>query len=92
DVMAPIAGIQVGRLAKLLAEREIALGVSDSAMALLAEEGFDPAMGARPLKRVIQREIENPLSLSLLKGEFGQGDGIRFSLDGAGKGLVLSKV
>ena len=87
-----IAKIQLAALNQRLAQREIAIQLDETAMDFLAAKGYDPAFGARPLKRVIQREIENPLSLSLLKGEFGQGDGIRFSLDGPGKGLVLSKV
>jgi ATP-dependent Clp protease ATP-binding subunit ClpB len=63
--------------------------MDDAAMAYLAKKGYDPSFGARPLKRVIQREIENPLSLALLKGAFVKGDTIRFTLDDAGQGLVF---
>ncbi|MBI4617902.1 MAG: ATP-dependent chaperone ClpB [Planctomycetes bacterium] len=65
-----IVAIQVTRLAKLLAERHIGLSVSDEAMDLLAEKGYDPTFGARPLKRTIQREIYNPLSAGILSGAY----------------------
>jgi len=57
-------------------------------MAYLAEKGYDPGFGARPLKRVIQQEIENPLSMAVLKGDFEKGSMIRFSR--SGNGLKLS--
>ena len=84
-----IADIQIKDLNRRLADRDLALQMDDAAMAYLAKKGYDPSFGARPLKRVIQREIENPLSLALLKGEFVKGDTIRFTLDDAGQGLVF---
>ena len=51
-------------------------------MELIAEAGWDPAFGARPLKRAIQRLVENPLALELLEGRFGEGDGVRAVVDG----------
>jgi ATP-dependent Clp protease ATP-binding subunit ClpB len=60
-----------------LAERRIELEVTDAAKELLAEEGWDPAYGARPLKRAIQRLVENPLALELLEGRFAEGDAVR---------------
>ena len=57
--------------------RRIALTVTPAAEALLAREGFDPTFGARPLKRVIQRELQNPIALELLEGNFHEGDTIR---------------
>jgi ATP-dependent Clp protease ATP-binding subunit ClpB len=60
-----------------LAERRIELEVTAAAKEFLAEEGWDPAYGARPLKRAIQRLVENPLALELLEGRFGEGDVIR---------------
>ncbi|UNU73671.1 ATP-dependent chaperone ClpB [Moraxella nasovis] len=74
--MAGIASIQLDRLRKRLAEREISLVLSDDAMKQLVEVGYDPVFGARPLKRAIQQEIENPLSIKLLSGEFVAGDTI----------------
>ncbi len=72
--MARIAEIQLDRLRARLKERELGLVVSDDAMTHLVEIGYDPVFGARPLKRVIQQEIENPLAQLLLSGEFVAGD------------------
>jgi len=66
-----IARIQLQRLEQRLAQMEIGLQVSDAALDLISAEGFDPVYGARPLKRAIQSEIENPLAKRLLAGEFG---------------------
>jgi ATP-dependent Clp protease ATP-binding subunit ClpB len=84
-----IAAIQIKDLNRRLAVRDLTIQMDEAAMAYLAKKGYDPSFGARPLKRVIQREIENPLSLALLKGEFVKGDTIRFTLDDAGQGLVF---
>ena len=64
-------------LEKRLAERGISLDVSERALDLLASVGFDPVYGARPLKRAIQQQLENPLASKILAGEFGQGDTVR---------------
>jgi ATP-dependent Clp protease ATP-binding subunit ClpB len=72
-----IVDIQVRRLSELLAERQFEIELTDEAKALLAEEGYDPAYGARPLKRVIQRQVQDPLALRLLQGEFREGERIR---------------
>jgi ATP-dependent Clp protease ATP-binding subunit ClpB len=72
-----IVDIQVRRLSRLLAERQLEIELTDEAKALLAEEGYDPAYGARPLKRVIQRQVQDPLALRLLQGEFCEGDRVR---------------
>jgi len=69
-----IVEIQLQHLRKLLAERRISLEVSQAAKEHLAEVGFDPVYGARPLKRAIQREVQDPLALHLLRGEFKEGD------------------
>ena len=61
-------------LAKRLAERKIELELSDGAKALIAKEGFDPAYGARPIKRTIQKLILDPLAQKVLSGEFKEGD------------------
>jgi ATP-dependent Clp protease ATP-binding subunit ClpB len=69
-----IVGIQLRDLQKRLAERRITLDVTDEALAVLAERGYDPVFGARPLKRAIQRSIENPLAVEVLAGKFRDGD------------------
>ncbi len=77
-----IAHIQLEILNRRLAERELSLVLSDAAMDRLAQTGFDPVYGARPLKRVIQQELENPLAQRLLKGEFVPGQQICADIDG----------
>jgi ATP-dependent Clp protease ATP-binding subunit ClpB len=69
--------LQLGRLRERLAERRIELELTDAAKEALAEAGWDPAYGARPLKRAIQRLVENPLALRLLEGDFADGDTLR---------------
>jgi ATP-dependent Clp protease ATP-binding subunit ClpB len=71
-----IVDIQVGYLRKRLAERDMELELDDAARTLLGEAGFDPVYGARPLKRAIQHQLENPLAQSILRGDFGPGDRI----------------
>jgi ATP-dependent Clp protease ATP-binding subunit ClpB len=75
-----IVDIQLERLQKLLAERKIGLSLTESAKRHLAEKGFDPVYGARPLKRTIQRELQDPLAMKTLKGEFSEGDKVRVDL------------
>ncbi|MGM8872033.1 ATP-dependent chaperone ClpB [Psychrobacter sp. 2Y5] len=75
--MAGIADIQMERLRDRLQERELDITLSDEAMSQLVAVGYDPVYGARPLKRAIQQEIENPLSLRLLAGDFVAGDIIK---------------
>jgi len=77
EQLSEIVDMQLGRLRERLAERKLELEVTDAAKELLAEEGWDPAYGARPLKRAIQRLLENPLALELLEGRFGEGDTVR---------------
>jgi len=77
-----IAAIQLDELRQRLAERELELEVSDDAIDKLVEQGFDPVYGARPLKRAIQRLIENPLAEQILAGKFLPGDTIRMELEG----------
>ncbi|MCH4246262.1 MAG: ATP-dependent chaperone ClpB [Acinetobacter populi] len=80
--MRGIADIQLDRLRDRLGEREIRLRVEDDALDQLIEIGYDPVFGARPLKRAIQQEIENPLAQQILSGEFSAGDTIVVSKDG----------
>ncbi|MDR1276281.1 MAG: ATP-dependent chaperone ClpB [Candidatus Accumulibacter sp.] len=76
-----IAGIQLAGLEKRLAQLDLKLSVSAEALSKLAEVGFDPVFGARPLKRAIQSQIENPLAKAILEGRFSAGDAIRVSLE-----------
>jgi ATP-dependent Clp protease ATP-binding subunit ClpB len=71
-----ITDLRLGELAKRLADRSLTLVVEDAAKDLLAQEGFDPQFGARPLKRVIQNRLENPIAKKLLAGEVHEGDTI----------------
>ena len=80
-----IVGLQLDLLAKRLAERKIGLEVMKEAKELLAERGFDPVYGARPLKRTIQRDIQNPLAMKILAGEYGEGDTAVVGVDKKGE-------
>jgi ATP-dependent Clp protease ATP-binding subunit ClpB len=75
--MEAIVAIQLGRLEKLLEERKIALQLDASARAWLAEKSYDPVYGARPLKRVIQRQVQDPLAEKILAGEIRDGDSVK---------------
>jgi ATP-dependent Clp protease ATP-binding subunit ClpB len=77
-----IVDLQLERLEQLLAARNLKLEVTREARELLAEQGYDPVYGARPLKRVIQRELQNRIALELLEGTFNEGDTIRVERDG----------
>jgi len=77
-----IVEIQINRLRKLLADRKLNLTLTDAARAQLAAEGYDPVYGARPLKRVIQQRIQNPLALQLLQGAFPEGSTIVVDVEG----------
>jgi ATP-dependent Clp protease ATP-binding subunit ClpB len=74
EQLAYIVDLQLERLRKLLGDRKISLVVTDAAKRMIAEQGYDPAFGARPLKRAIQRMIQNPLALQVLEGKFSEGD------------------
>lgn len=81
DQIANIAKIQIKRLAQRLGQFEMKLEISDEAIAKIAEAGFDPVFGARPLKRAIQQLIENPLSKRILQGEFTAKDTVKVDFD-----------
>lgn len=83
DDLKRIVEIQLSRLTKRLEAQKLTLELSDEAKALIAREGYDPVYGARPLKRVIQREILDPLSLQILEGSFREGDRIRVDVKDA---------
>ncbi len=84
-----IARFQITYLEKRLAERQLRMEVSDKALDLLGNVGFDPVYGARPLKRAIQQQLENPLAKEILEGRFAAGDTIRVDADGGH--LVFAK-
>ncbi len=85
-----IVDIQLRRLSELLASRGFKLEVTDAAKEYLAEVGYDPDFGARPLKRAIQRELQDPLAMKILAGEFTEGDTIR--VDRGPEGLTFTAV
>jgi ATP-dependent Clp protease ATP-binding subunit ClpB len=87
-----IVDLQLVRLDRLLAQRNLKLDVTPQARELLAEQGYDPIYGARPLKRVIQRELQNRIALQLLEGTFNEGETIRVERDGHNLKLVHPSV
>jgi len=87
SVMAGIVDIQLGRLRQLLADRHISLELDDKARDWLAEAGYDPVFGARPLKRAIQQHLQNPLATRLLEGTIKDGD--KVTVSAAPEGLVI---
>jgi ATP-dependent Clp protease ATP-binding subunit ClpB len=89
EQLGSIVDIQLRRLEKRLAERKIALVVTDAARKLLAERGWDPDYGARPLKRAIQRLVQDPLAMQMLESKFVEGDTIE--VDAKGGELVFSR-
>jgi ATP-dependent Clp protease ATP-binding subunit ClpB len=89
--IARIVEIQLEHLKQRLAERRITLDLSDAAKAFLAERGYDPHYGARPLKRVIQRLVQDPLALKLLDGEFPEGSKLLADTRASGDGLEFRR-
>jgi ATP-dependent Clp protease ATP-binding subunit ClpB len=89
EQLAEIVELQLARLQARLAERGLSLDLTDAAKEAIAEAGWDPTYGARPLKRAIQRLVENPLALRLLEGEFAEGDVVR--VDARDGELVFEK-
>lgn len=89
DQMGGIVRIQLARFEKLLADRRMAIDIDDAALAWLADRGYDPVYGARPLKRVIQKDLVDPIARKLLAGEIEDGGVIAVS---AGQdGLEIGK-
>jgi len=84
-----IARIQLERLAQRLAGRDMQLEVSEAAIAQIARSGFDPAFGARPLKRAIQQHVENPIARLMLEGKFGPNDVV--PVDWNGEAFVFTR-
>jgi ATP-dependent Clp protease ATP-binding subunit ClpB len=92
DVILQIVDLQLEILRRRLAEKKLGLAVSEEAKALLAERGYDPVYGARPLKRTIQRDVQNPLAMKILAGEFGEGDAVAIGADKKGEFVFKKKL
>jgi len=88
--MLRILKIQLARLGKRLSDRDLVLAVDEPAQAWLADRGYEPEFGARPLKRLLQKTILEPLSRAILAGQFGHGETVRVKVRPDGEGLVLS--
>jgi ATP-dependent Clp protease ATP-binding subunit ClpB len=86
-----IVEIQVRYLRSLLAEQQMGIELTERAKQFLADEGYDPVYGARPLKRAIQRRLQDPLSMAVLEGRFGPGSTIYVDLDSEGGALSFGK-
>ena len=82
-----IVDIQLDRVANLMAQRGLILEIDQAARKYLAEVGYDPDFGARPLKRTIQREVQDPLALKVVSGEISEGDTVRVTRQGDGLGF-----
>jgi ATP-dependent Clp protease ATP-binding subunit ClpB len=92
DDILRIVNVQLGRFEKLLASRRLTLELTSDAKLFLSEQGYDPVYGARPLKRAIQRELQDPLAVHILEGQVREGDHIIADLSEDGTHLVFSTV
>jgi len=92
DDLLRIVDIQIKRFKKLLAERRLTLELTADARLFLAEHGYDPVYGARPLKRILQRQLQDPLALHILEGQVTDGDHIIADVNAAGNGLAFTTV
>jgi ATP-dependent Clp protease ATP-binding subunit ClpB len=90
DELKQIVDIQAGRLQQMLSERQISLELTDEAKAFIADAGYDPRYGARPIKRTLQRLVADPLALAILEGKFADGETVRVDVNGSG--LAFEKV
>jgi ATP-dependent Clp protease ATP-binding subunit ClpB len=86
-----IVELQLRHLSARLRERHLGITMTDGAKEYIAREGFDPAFGARPLRRAIEKQIQNPLALKVLEGEFSEGDTIEVDIDTDSGGLRFGK-
>ncbi|HEY6107925.1 MAG TPA: AAA family ATPase, partial [Gemmatimonadales bacterium] len=87
-----IVELQIERVKKLVQDRKLTLEITPAAKALIATEGYDPVYGARPLKRAIQRLLQNPLAMAVLEGEYGEGDTIKVDRAKEGTALAFERV
>ncbi len=86
-----IVDLQIDELRNRLQDKKIDIEVSNEAKIILAEKGYDPVYGARPLKRTIQKEVQNPFALKILEGQYKKGDTLHIDLNGK-KEFVFSKI
>ena len=91
DQILQIVDVQLGRLRQLLAERRVALDLTDAARHYLAERGYDPVFGARPIKRAIQRDLQDPLAMYLLEGKIRDGAHVLVDATEDGSSLIFSE-
>ncbi|TPX03234.1 ATP-dependent Clp protease ATP-binding subunit, partial [Schumannella luteola] len=87
-----IVSLYVDRLERRLSERRLQLAVTPSARGWLAEQGFDPIYGARPLRRLMQHEIDDKLARALLSGQIGDGDTVKVDVDATGDALAVTRM
>ncbi len=92
DQIHHIADLQLGRLEKLLTEKRISLELTEEAKQMIADRGYDPQYGARPLKRVIQRLVQDPLAIQILEGRFPEGSKIKATVAANGDALEFAKL
>jgi ATP-dependent Clp protease ATP-binding subunit ClpB len=92
DDIAKIVEIQLRRVERMMADRKLKIELTPAAKQLIVAEGYDPVYGARPLKRAIQRLLQNPLALAVLEGEYSEGHRIRVDRAKDGERLVFEKV
>jgi ATP-dependent Clp protease ATP-binding subunit ClpB len=86
-----IVEIQIKRVERLLADRKLTIEVTPAAKTLIVAEGYDPVYGARPLKRAIQRLLQNPLAIAVLEGQYAEGDRVRADRAKDGNSLTFAK-
>ena len=91
DQIQHIVDIQLKELRKRLSERSMSLELSNKVKEMLAEKGYDPVFGARPLKRAIQKYMQDPLSMKILQGDFHDGDKIEVNLNDQNDSLIFKK-
>jgi ATP-dependent Clp protease ATP-binding subunit ClpB len=87
-----IVELQIARVERLVAERKLSLEITPAAKQLIVAEGYDPVYGARPLKRAIQRLLQNPLALAVLEGAYQEGDRVRVDRAPAGNALAFDRI
>ncbi|MHA1698005.1 MAG: ATP-dependent chaperone ClpB [Promethearchaeota archaeon] len=92
DHIKQIVELQIKKLNKIMVDRKIELVILDDAKAFLARKGFDPDFGARPLKRAIEKHVQNPLALGILEGRFSDGDKIEISVQNDGQSLEFKRI
>jgi len=92
DDIGKIVDLQIARFAQLMADRKLALEVTPAAKQLIVAEGYDPVYGARPLKRAIQRLLQNPLALAVLEGQYVEGDKVRVDRAKDGTHLTFERI